>query len=134
MGDTCADNAELLDDSSDGEDIPLPEPASQVSVVPRHLTCGDKSLPPVCRAAVLPTMVSALMCTCAAAAAAPPTDQVFGGVSLDPTVVPGRTVGGAVLDYIVPDRGVSIYPVDTVNRRIGRNDFAVYNFWLCDSW
>ncbi|KAK3287335.1 hypothetical protein CYMTET_5150 [Cymbomonas tetramitiformis] len=92
-----------MDDSSDGEEIPPPEPASQVSVVPRHPPGGGSSLPLVCRAAVLPAVVSALMCIRAAAAATPTTDQVFGGVLLDTTAGPGRTVGGVVSDYIVPE-------------------------------
>ncbi|KAK3269869.1 hypothetical protein CYMTET_21710 [Cymbomonas tetramitiformis] len=76
-------------------------------------------------------MVSALMCICAAAAAAPPTDQVFGGVSLDHIAVPGRTVGGAILDYIVPEEFPSTPWTPSIDRH---NDFAIYDFWLRDSW
>ncbi|KAK3279001.1 hypothetical protein CYMTET_13095 [Cymbomonas tetramitiformis] len=46
MGDTCTDNTELLDDSSDGEDIPPPEPTSQVSVAVHCHRCAVPRCPP----------------------------------------------------------------------------------------
>ena len=68
MQDVSVDNAALIDGDTDDEDIPAVDTPASVSVVPRRTAFRGSSFTPLRRAALLPAMVSALLCLCAATA------------------------------------------------------------------